>query len=374
MSMNRNFYQQPLKIMPNRVYRPAIGGKLLDEWQGQSVGEDGHYSEEWVASTVLARNPNPLPFEGLSRVALPDQPVATAPVYLKDLIEENPQGFLGERHVAKFGTSTALLVKVLDSCSRLIIQAHPDRDFAREGFGSEFGKTEAWYIIGGRKIEGEKPYVLFGFKPGITREKWQELFETQNIQGMIESLHRFEVSPGDVFLVEGGIPHAAGAGVFFIEAQEPTDYTIRTERKSPAGLPMTDQQIHQGLGFQKMFDCFHYQGYRREEILEKWYLKAHLIHEESGGKQFSVIPPERCAYFSMERLEIQGHYTTSGRGDFAIALILSGSGSMKWKQGNMPVEQACEIFLPASVEEITWENRGIAPMVVILCHPPGVSF
>ncbi|HBF39166.1 MAG TPA: mannose-6-phosphate isomerase [Firmicutes bacterium] len=361
-----DFFRTPLKLIPNRVYRPFIGGKLLDKWQGKSVAKDGQYSEEWVASTVTARSENPIPFEGLSQVCN----VAHPGVYLKDLITENPEAFLGKKHTAKFGTSPALLVKVLDSCSRLMIQVHPDQNFARKAFQSEFGKTEAWYVIGGRSIQGENPYVLFGFKPGVTRERWMELFETQNVAGMISALHRFEVKPGDVFLVEGGIPHAAGAGVFFIEVQEPTDYTIRTERITPNRLCLADEQLHQGLGLKKMFDCFHYHGYSREEVLERWHSYESLVHEEQSGKLFSVISPEKCAYFWVERLEIQGKYTKPGTGSFAIAIVLSGSGMIVWEQGSIEVEQACEIFLPAGLTEVTWENQSRAPMVVILCHPP----
>lgn len=47
---------------------------------------------------------------------------------------------------------------------------------AKEIFQSDFGKTKAWYILEGRTVKGEDPYVLFGFKPE------------------------------DVFFIEGGVP------------------------------------------------------------------------------------------------------------------------------------------------------------------------
>lgn len=81
-------------------------------------------------------------------------------------------------------------------------------------------RTEAWYIIDGREIDGEPPYILFGFKSGITREKWEKMFREQDIQGMIDSMHKFNINPGQVFLIETGIPHAIGSGCFLIEIQE----------------------------------------------------------------------------------------------------------------------------------------------------------
>lgn len=124
---------------------------------------------------------------------------------------------MGKAHVEKFGSQTAVLVKLLDSSERLTIQVHPDRQFAECKFQSRFGKTEAWYVLSGRTMDGEEPYVLFGFKPGVTAEAWKTLFESQDIPGMIDALHRIPVREGDIFLVEGGVPHAIGSGCFLIE-------------------------------------------------------------------------------------------------------------------------------------------------------------
>ena len=77
---------------------------------------------------------------------------------------------------------------------------------------------------------------------------------------MLEWMHCIEVHKGDTVLIQGGVPHAIGAGCFLAEIQEPTDYTVRTERITPSGLKVADTMCHQGLGFQKMFDCFHYEG------------------------------------------------------------------------------------------------------------------
>ena len=46
---------------------------------------------------------------------------------------------------------------------------------------------------------------------------------------MLDHLHRLPVRAGDGILVPAGQPHAIGAGVFVVEAQEPTDFSILLE-------------------------------------------------------------------------------------------------------------------------------------------------
>jgi mannose-6-phosphate isomerase len=149
----KDYAGQPLHLQPNRVWRPFRGGLLLDRWQNRTPPQDGPKAEEWVASTLEARNPRPFPGGGLSWVDLPGEKRTP----LRELLAAAPEAFLGTAHFRKYGLSLAILVKVLDSASRLMIQVHPDRRFAKAILASDFGKTEAWAILGGRVINGEAP-------------------------------------------------------------------------------------------------------------------------------------------------------------------------------------------------------------------------
>lgn len=117
---------------------------------------------------------------------MPDQP------YLLDLIQKDPEAFFGKAHLQAFGAQAGFLVKLIDAQERLTIQVHPDQQYAKTVLHSDYGKTESWYVLGGGD-HGKKPCIYIGFKPGITREKWKELFETQNIEGMLNCLHRVTV-------------------------------------------------------------------------------------------------------------------------------------------------------------------------------------
>ena len=218
-----------------RVWRTYLGGRMIDALHGNPEGEDGHFPEEWIMSVVAARNVGreDVADEGLSHI----YGTQTA---LKELIEANPAEYLGAGHAAGEKCDLGVLVKIIDSSERLTIQAHPDIPTARALFSSPHGKTECWHILGGREINGEKPCIYLGFKRGVTRERWKELFDKQDLDGMLDSLERFDVKAGDTILIEGGMPHAIGAGCFLVEIQEPTDFTIRVERTTPSGFAVDD--------------------------------------------------------------------------------------------------------------------------------------
>ncbi|WP_240984376.1 class I mannose-6-phosphate isomerase [Acididesulfobacillus acetoxydans] len=338
----------------------------MDKWQQKENPQDGFAAEEWVASMVLAQDENNDSLEGLSKLDGRN----SEKELLKDLIDSYPIELLGTPHVRKYGKNTAVLVKILDSYSRLLLQVHPDRNYAKEVFGSEFGKTEAWYILGGRRISGEEPYVLLGFKPGMTRKRWSELFYKQDVQGMCDALHRFPVRAGDVFLVESGVPHAIGSGCFLIEIQEPSDFTLRVERKAPEGKILSDFECHQGAGFARMLECFHYDTYAREEILAKYYLKPHVIERQAGGVRKSLVSNKDTPFFSMDEVEVWHNFSSSQDDRFSVVVVLSGRGDLIWAGGSMPVRQGEELFLPAALREVVWKSEEEESLRIVRCFPP----
>ncbi len=358
----------PLLLESTRVWRTYSGGKKIEAWQGKEEPRDGEFPEEWVASVVNARNTGRehLTEEGLSKVLLD----AGRTALLKELIESDPSGFLGEQHVQKYGNNTAVLVKVLDSCCRLSIQVHPDREFAKNFFNSPFGKTEAWYVLGGRTIDGEPPFLLFGFKPGVTKTQWQELFAKQDIQGMVDCLHRLPVEPGMMLLIEGGVPHAIGSGCFLVEIQEPTDYTIRVERTTPEGKTIPDQMCHQGLGFEKLFDCFHYDGYSLAETLQRWRIAPQPLRTGDGYQVTELIGPAATDKFSLHRLNVSGCLTCQGAGSFSVLIVLAGSGWIRYAGGVLEITQSDMVFLPAGLSEFTIEAKNGRELEIMHCFPP----
>jgi len=333
-----------------RVWRTYLGGKTLDELHQKEMPQDGSFPEEWIMSVVEARNVGreDIQAEGLSRI------IGNEVEYLKDLIETNPEEILGKVHYEKQGKSLGVLVKLIDASERLTIQVHPDRQKAEELFHSSYGKTECWHIFGKRTINGEEPCVYLGFKEGVSKERWQELFEKQDIAGMLSCLHHFPVKEGDTILINGGVPHAIGCGCFLVEIQEPTDYTIRVEKITPSGVKVADAMCHQGVGFEKMFECFTYEGLSKEEVKKRWFLSEKVFDNQEKSAIQKCVGYEDTPFFKMNRLEVKECLTVSSEETFSGLYILQGKGTMqiKGQETKMEIRQGQQYFVPANTGEI----------------------
>lgn len=271
-----------LEFTESRVYRTYVGGKLLDEFNGNENPQDGFYPERWICSTTSSTDGT-----GVSKTI--DGKLIT------DLIDK----------------PVDILVKLLDSFTRLIIQVHPDDELAQKYFDWPKGKTESWYVIDTRVIDGVAPYVYIGFKEGITREKWEEVFHKQDLEEMQNCLHKVNVKPGDVFYIPAKLPHAMGCGVFFAEVQQPTDITLRTERKSPDGRNLSEFDISHGATYEEMFNCFDYDGRSLEDTLEKYKV-------EKQGE--TVLETD---LFSMYEIDVETSRVIETN-PYAIIMVLEG--------------------------------------------------
>lgn len=285
-----------IKFKENRVRRAYIGGKRIDAFKGKTNCENSYYPEEWIASSVKAFNPDmPVENEGLS--------VCTDGEFFIDKVKNK---------------DFSILVKLLDAAERLVIQCHPTISFAKEHFNSSYGKTECWFML----EPDANAYVYLGFKPGITKEKWKKLFENQDIEGMLDCLHKFNVKKGDLWFVNGGVPHAIGAGCFMIELQEPSDLMVIPERITPSGTVLRDEKLHCGLGFETMFDCFEYKGMTSDEIKSLYYR-----HPDTQINVLTPIVDETLTEkFSMEHLCVKGDVTLNLNDKYAVAVVTDGKG------------------------------------------------
>ena len=357
---------KPIKLSPARSWRTYLGGKLIEEIHGSEDPKDSHFPEEWMISIVSSRTLD-REEDGLNKLDLPDMDLT-----LKEIVAKNPVELLGENHVGKFGDQTGVLVKLIDSAERLIIQTHPDKEKAKELFHSAYGKTECWHFVGGREINGEPPYVYLGFKPGVTKEQWKVLFREQNIQGMLDCMHKYYVQPGETFLIEAGTPHAIGAGCLLVEIQEPTDYTIRLEKTSPSGLKLEDYLVHQGLGFEKMFEVFKYDTFTREETLEKWKVAPTTLKASASNKEIELIGYKQTPCFRMTLVEVDNKVEIQGDGVFSGLYILSGNATIETGEDRQTVKKGDQLFIPAQVSSFSIENNEDKAVIALRLFGPSL--
>ena len=353
----------PRKLTSPRVWRTYTGGKLIDAIHGVEYGKDGQFPEEWIISVVNARN--------VGREHILDEGLcylADTQVSLRDYIDEDPQGILGAAHMEQVGKTPGVLVKIIDAAERLTVHAHPDKERALELFHSPFGKTECWHILGGREVDGQQPCIYLGFKEGITREYWKQCFDLQDIPAMLNCLNQFPVSAGQTYLIPGGVPHAIGAGCLLIEIQEPTDYTVRTERVTPSGLRIKDQQCHQGLGFERMFDCFAYEGLSEQEARSRFVIPPVCLEASANFTQMELVGSPRTDCFRLERYEILADTKLPHKAVMSGLYIISGRGKLVSESSTVKFEAGEQFFVAADCGEISLIPE--EPVILFRCYGP----
>ena len=288
-------------------------------------------------------------------------------ITLKEFIDSDLNIFLGNTKGEKFGT-TGVLIKMLDSKEGLTIQVHPDKEYASKMFNSELGKTESWNKLDGREINGEKSFKYLGLKEGATPEILGDLFKKQDINGMLDCLHRFEVQPGDAFIIYGGVPHAIGSGCFLMEVQEPTDYTMRVEKITPGGLAISDDLIHQGVWEENMMKCFHFDSCSFEEAMKRWKITPQIMQSSNSFTLKTIFNRKHSDCFGLNELDLNGEFILKDNGTFYEGVIYYGGSTITCGGEEYDFFQGDERFFSASVRTITW--RYIKPSKILLCYPP----
>lgn len=338
--MNDIIKQKPTFV--NRTYR---GGKLLREFLGDSNAVDNFEPEDWISSFVEAKNKNYIKNEGISRVITPN-----GEKFITDVINADCFG-AGRK-------DSGVLIKFLDASERLGIQVHPTKNYARKVFCSEYGKTECWHVLGTRNDEKNKAVVYLGFKQGITKEIWKELFDKQDVDGMLSYMHKFEVKKGDTILVTGGTPHAIGSGCFLLEIQEPSDYTMRAETVTVAGEVLTAKQIHYGVGIENMLNCFEYIGRSYKDTYDLFFLKPRkgLQSEEV------LVSYDDTKCFALKKAT---DYSAS-ESSFVTVVAINGGGILYSDKERYNLVAGDRFFIKANVR-FTVKNAN-----VLICYPPKI--
>lgn len=334
----------PLLQKENRVFRTYRGGKQLEAFLGNFQPSDSFQPEDWLFSFVEAKNKNYIPCEGISQILWGGK---TVPI--NELIKAEDFG--------PGRNDSGVLVKLLDAGERLGIQTHPTPQFSKKYFGTNYGKTECWHIL--TTDEKKDSAVYIGFKKGITREYFAELFYKQEIENMLASLWRFPVKAGDTVLVKAGTPHAIGAGCFILEIQEPCDYTMRVETTTVAGEKLTRQQISYGLSDEALLDCFNYEGLSEEEAYDRFFIKPRF----EANSEIKLVTYEDTPCFALSKLTSGAKVRTDC---FSIAVVLT-EGALLAGEERFNLHKGDTLFIPYDCGNVVVEKGEM-----ILCYPPQI--
>ena len=190
------------KLQPNRVRRTYLGGHRIDAFTGEGSGPlftNDNCSQIANTSVAVASGslgvseitaaPSQLPNSQTPSSESNDNPVEKADAMNcvppmprpEDWLASTTQAFNGTREIEGEGLGRLedgrlvkdvvgelpILVKLLDSDERLVIQAHPTVPCAKRLFNSSVGKTECWYFLPGTASDA---CVYLGFEYACLRD------------------------------------------------------------------------------------------------------------------------------------------------------------------------------------------------------------
>jgi mannose-6-phosphate isomerase len=273
---------------------------------------------------------------------------------------------LGKAHAAEYRDSLGVLIKLIDSQVRLVIQGHPNQDMAKRFFNSRFGKTECWHILGLRTHAGVDPCIYLGFKKGVAKDAWRDAFLRQDKEAMLGMMHKLRPTPGDTFIVHGGVPHAIGPGCLLAEIQEPTDLTFRLERRMDFGLEIPDESCHLGIGVEKMFECFLYEGKSEADTVAAWRLERNTLAKTADYLIENLVDYDVTPCFRMERMIVTGRLELPAGGGFFGLYVEGGSGVIEYAGGRMPIALSDQVFFPAARGDVSIVSGGNGEMLRLL--------
>ncbi|MEY7971690.1 class I mannose-6-phosphate isomerase [Saccharomonospora xinjiangensis] len=337
----------PIRLPANQPAQFYRGGAaiaaLRSASSGAAVRAEEFGPEDWVASTTTLFGREP---EGLTR--LPDGR------WLREAVEADPLGWLGRDHVERFGSSTALLVKLLDAGQRLPVHFHPDDEFARRHFDSHFGKTEAWIVVGTR---GENPTVYAGFRESLDARTIADWVADQDAPTMLGALNAVAVEAGDTVHIPAGLPHAIGEGVFVVELQQPTDFSLTLEWRDFLG---EESKGHLGLGFDTALKALDTSAWDEQRL-------SGLIRRTAGEGTATVdlLAPDSRPFFRADRLRPTAPLALDP--SFAVLVVSEGRGRLTAESGDVHEVSTGDTWV---VPHAAGEFQLDGDVTVIRCRPP----
>ncbi|NBX17454.1 MAG: hypothetical protein EBR09_08835 [Proteobacteria bacterium] len=134
------------------------------------------------------------------------------PLFLTDLLREQPEYYLGKGIAAQFGSHCPLLLKWLNAKEPLSVQVHPKHTHPALR-DNQCGKPESWLVLSNTFGEG---YIFLGFKEGISKDDIMTALREDRPRDV---MNVFYPKAGSYISIPAGCVHAVGSGLLIAEPQ-----------------------------------------------------------------------------------------------------------------------------------------------------------
>ncbi len=310
----------PLKFHPILKER-LWGGTKLSEILGKPLQND-NTGESWELSGV----------DGDVSLLANGTLAGTS---LGQLIEKDPEGFLGTSVVARFGKNFPILIKFIDAKKDLSIQLHPNDELAKKRHNS-LGKTEMWYIMD----SDNGADLIVGFERTVTKEEYLESLKNDSLTDL---LHYETVREGDTFFINPGKIHAIGAGVLLAEIQQTSDITYRVYDFNRRDKNGNLRELHTDLAL----DAIDFE--RKEDFKISYARKANQVN-----------PMVDCPYFTTNFLNLSANFSTNlaERDSFTIYMCVDGEAAINNHDGSIALNKGETALISADTEAVEIQTKG----------------
>jgi len=352
----------PLWLAYHPLYRFYEGGGLSRALRGEPERPDDWWSEDWVGSCTVANNADPSGApQGLSTVEIP----GLGPVTLLELIELAPETLVGTPFADRWGPITGILVKLLSPSGQVPLHAHPNRAWAERHLGSPFGKTEGWILLDTPGDGNEPAYAGIGFRPGVDREAFRTAVVAHDRAAVRDTLHRTEITGGQVYVAHGGVPHYLGPRLSFIEIQEPTDHLVIPETDGD-----DDDGATMGLGWDEALDMIDYGTADREATFARARQQPRIVRRSGSSREVRLVHDDVLPFFDVLRLEVEDELSVED-GRFSIDIVTGGEGEVVGEAGSAPIRRGATFAAAAAFDRRY--RAGREPLTVIRCLGPAIN-
>ena len=352
--------RRPLRLGPNPVHGFYVGGSRWRSFRGESSPTADYWAEDWVASCITAKAPDPAGRpQGLSYIG------GEPGVALVDLIREQTSAWLGA--AAAQGDRPSFQVKLVAPQDRVPLHSHPDSGFARTHHSTGHGKAEAWIVLETPPASAGSGFCGIGLREDVPVERFVEAIHRQDVDTLLASVHRFPLAPGDVVFIPPGVPHFVAGGTFFVEVQEPTDLGYLLEWR---GFVDDETAATGGIGMHEVVASLDVLGRDRESTAARSFQPVEWWPAGSGMTEEPLFSGEAARYFSGFRRTVTSASDWL-RGPFQVLVVTDGQGSIEGEFGSERIGSGDTFVLPAG---LVHRLRAEQPLAVLyLMGPPESS-